>query len=271
MAVSPLEWEWREWVLGEGRYKGRGARSQPRPTYLPLPIPKIWWVRLAAFLARRKKPAPPAVPAPFNGRGMVLLEPAGGTEDIAAAAAAGFTYLMLNLAHVSGGDWDVHRTRARNLGLASIPWQRIYGPNDVRVVEETANRWGSPACAHNLETEAVTTFPPANLASLAGSYGPRTRAVITEPWMQNGAGWGALSGWVAMPEAFMNTNPIYTPAVTVEHAHNEGCPTAVPMFGWGVWSDAQHDVSPATYRGLWNGPFAVYFGDGKETRYQEWR
>lgn len=66
MAVSKREFLWREWVLGEGRYAGKGARSQPRPdvgygdpSKGQQPVPKAWWQRLETFLARRDDKAEP--------------------------------------------------------------------------------------------------------------------------------------------------------------------------------------------------------------------
>lgn len=238
----------------------------------PQPSAGIAQVAWELYL-RSAPPLPPLLklPAPFDGNGMVLLEPTGGTENIQALKDAGFTYLLLNLAYVSGGSWDTHRARARQLGLAVVPWRRVLSAADSRHVEQTADLWQAPAAAHNLETEAVTTYPPANLASVASEFKPRPRAVITEPWAQNGAGWAALKTWVAMPETFQNANAAYTPNALTTHAHAEGMPMAVPMFGWGEWSDAQNYVKPATYLAEWAGPFAVYMGDGKESQYGEWR
>lgn len=215
----------------------------------------------------------PKVPFPFNGRGVFLLEPRGGTEDLAAWKNAGGTYVLLNLGFVSGGDWKTHRARAMHLGLAVVPWMRVRTTAEVCWVEETANRWGSVACAHNLEAEAMTTLPPAELARITGTFPDRVRAVVTEPWLQNGAGWQHLGsrGWVAMPECFLNANPAFDPTVLCAHAKAEGMPLAVPVFGWGQWSDAPILVSPAQYLSRWNGPFAVYPGDGKEHLYREWQ
>lgn len=270
--VTPTEFEWREWRLGEGRYRGRGPASTPRPAHFPKLIPPAWWARLTEFLAKRKKAAPVnTIPAPFSGRGIVLLEPTGGTETVGLAKTAGFTYALLNLGYIHDGNWNTVRARLANLGMPAVPWKRIYTANDVRIVEETANAWRSPAAVHNLEAEAATTFPPANLASLASSYGVRPRGVMTEPWMQL-IDWRPLAGWTAMPEAFLNTSPRYLPRDLVAHAHDMGIPRAVPVFGWGVWADAPHEVSPADYLAKWPiGPFAVYFGDGREARYEEWR
>jgi hypothetical protein len=52
------EMQWREWLLGEGRYKRKGPRSQPRPNFGvggpgQAPVPATWWKRLEAFLAKR--------------------------------------------------------------------------------------------------------------------------------------------------------------------------------------------------------------------------
>jgi hypothetical protein len=69
MAVSKAEFLWREWVLGEERYAGKGARSKPRPEVGyggpgQKPIPQAWWARLEEHLVRREggsepEPAPP--------------------------------------------------------------------------------------------------------------------------------------------------------------------------------------------------------------------
>lgn len=58
--VTPAEFTWREWVLGEGRFAGRGPRSSPRPdvgygdpSKSQKPVPEDWWYRLEMFLAHR--------------------------------------------------------------------------------------------------------------------------------------------------------------------------------------------------------------------------
>ena len=37
MTVTAQEFRWREWLLGEGEFKDKGQKSQPRPDF-PLPI-----------------------------------------------------------------------------------------------------------------------------------------------------------------------------------------------------------------------------------------
>lgn len=219
-------------------------------------------------------PPPPGIPAPFSGRGMVLLEPTGGVEDIAALRNAGFTYALLNVAYTRGGDWSTVRSRCAANGVEIVPWRRVRGPEDSAQIENVATAWGARATCHNLEAEAVTTYPPSNLASYVRSnYPPRVRAVMTEPWAQNGAGWAALADWVGMPEAYLNADARFEPAPLVGHLQEEGMPHCVPLFGWGAWSDAPIYVSPATYLGLWPPPrpYAVYFGDSREPQYAEWK
>lgn len=260
-------WRWAAWRLSN--------QAGPRPTDAPRKIPSWAWLRLSYMTARPRIPTSqaPKIPFPFNGRGMFLLEPRGGTENLAAWKAAGGTYVLLNLGHVSGGDWATHRARAKQLGLTVVPWKRIYTIGDVYDVEITAGEWGSIACDHNLEAEAMTTMPPERLAEATDQFpAARVRAVTTEPWMQNGAGWQHLGkrGWVAKPEAFLNANAAYDPTVLCAHAKAEGMPLAVPVFGWGVWKDAPVNVPPAQYLARWNAGFAVYPGDGKEHLYREW-
>lgn len=227
------------------------------------------------ILCRENPPlAPPdnVVPAPFSGRGMTLLEPTGGVEDMDAVKNAGFTYVLLNLAYAHGGTWDTVRQRCAARGIVVVPWRRVLSPVDSRQIEETAQQWGCSATAHNLESEAVTTYPPANLASyVAQNFPARSRAVITEPWAQNNAGWAALRGWTGIPEAFLNADPRYKPTDLVAHMENEGIPNCVPLFGWGAWSDAPLYVPPSDYLAAWpSNSFAVYFGDSREPQYKEW-
>lgn len=53
MGVTAEEFLWREWVLGEERFKGKGARSEPRPKSIRPRIPDPWWERLEEHLVRR--------------------------------------------------------------------------------------------------------------------------------------------------------------------------------------------------------------------------
>lgn len=51
--VSKDEFEWREWWLGEGRFKQYGPHDPAHRPDVPAKIPAAWWRRLEAFLTRR--------------------------------------------------------------------------------------------------------------------------------------------------------------------------------------------------------------------------
>ena len=65
--VTSEEFAWREWFLGEGRFKEHGPRNRAvrGETGAPEKIPREWWERLEAFVARRhegkEKPEIPPV------------------------------------------------------------------------------------------------------------------------------------------------------------------------------------------------------------------
>jgi len=60
--VTQEEFAWREWVLGEGRFRERGPRDAPAraETGAPDKILPEWWERLEAFVARRSEGNEPA-------------------------------------------------------------------------------------------------------------------------------------------------------------------------------------------------------------------
>lgn len=274
----PEFWPWAGWRLAGAPapqpVAARALAIRYHRTTGRYGVPPWAWLRLSYMKARPKIPVPMTrPPAPFNGRGVFLLEPHGGTEDVRALRDAGFTYVLLNVAYTYGGAWeDVVIPRCRQYGVEVVPWRRVSTAAHSHEIEATADAWGCRATAHNLESEAVSSYRPIQLRDAAGAR-PRTRAVVTEPWAQNGAGWAVLgeAGWTVMPEAFLNADPKWDPAVVVEHARAEaGGAPGVPAFGWGRWSDAPLDVDPAEYRRRWTGPFTVYFGDGKEARYGAW-
>lgn len=61
--VSQEEFAWREWVLGESRFKEHGPRNPAAraETGAPERIPDEWWARLEEFLARRDDSKEPSV------------------------------------------------------------------------------------------------------------------------------------------------------------------------------------------------------------------
>lgn len=71
MAVSKQELLWREWILGEGQFRDDPRNPARRAqTGAPAKVPRAWWERLEAFLARRhdkaEKPRESALPIPVR-------------------------------------------------------------------------------------------------------------------------------------------------------------------------------------------------------------
>lgn len=73
--VSPEEFAWREWVLGEGRFKEHGPRNAEArgETGAPTRIPAEWWQRLEEFLARRHEGNEPAESPPALRRALAAV------------------------------------------------------------------------------------------------------------------------------------------------------------------------------------------------------
>jgi hypothetical protein len=73
--VSPEEFAWREWVLGEGRFRERGPRDAAAraETGAPDKIPPPWWERLEGFVARRHEGKEPRQSPPMVRRILVAV------------------------------------------------------------------------------------------------------------------------------------------------------------------------------------------------------
>jgi hypothetical protein len=54
-ALAPKDgyWQWLAWDLGDGAYTGHRRDPKMRPD-VPARVPKTWWLRRLAFMARRK-------------------------------------------------------------------------------------------------------------------------------------------------------------------------------------------------------------------------
>jgi hypothetical protein len=80
--VSQEEFAWREWFLGEGRFKEHGPKNRAvrGQTGAPEKIPQAWWERLEEFLTRRDDSREPAE-KPAVVRRVVARLPSRRAED----------------------------------------------------------------------------------------------------------------------------------------------------------------------------------------------
>lgn len=222
----------------------------------------------AAFKrARDLLPSPITGLGIFSGNGLFCINPRGGVEDGDVFAAAGFKWAAANVGDHGVEEWEAWRQRMLRFNVTPLPWRRCLTPSHLTDLISVANLWGAPAAVPNIETEIMTTLNPWVVGPILDLHKNLRYAVLTEPWMQNGAGWGQLGqrNVVAMCEAFLNADPRWSPPVLRDHAKAEGMPLYAPTFGAGVWSDAPLVVPPSTYFSQWPaGPYSVYPIDGKD-------
>lgn len=211
---------------------------------------------------------------PFAFSGALFDNPRGGIENVEEQKAA-IRWAALNIGDHEASEWVEYRDRALVRDVLTFPWRRCRQVSDVIALCTVGKAWGSPTIGVNLEDEALGSLPPELVADLLWTHWPARLprvpvAIITLPWAQNGAGWGALEDIaIAMPEAFLNADAKWAPATVVEHCLDEGFRAAIPLFGVGVWADALRAVAAAEYLEQWPGPFGLYLGDRVE-RWADW-
>jgi len=222
--------------------------------------------------ARNLLPSPVVGMGLFSTPGVFCINPRGGVENSDQFAAAGFKWAAANVGYHGTEEWEFWRTRMLQHGVTPIPWRRCYVQQNMIDLIGVANLWNAPACCPNIEAEAVTTMTPYMAAPIMDAHPNLRYGIVTEPWMQNGAGWQVLGqrNAVAICEAFLNADPRWNPEVLREHAKAEGMPLYQPVFGAGVWADAPINVPPSVYFQDWPaGPYSVYPIDGKNA--MDWK
>jgi len=227
----------------------------------------------AAFVrARNLLPAPVTGMGLFASPGLFCINPRGGVENADEYAAAGFKWAAANVGDHGTEEWEFWRRRMIQHGVTPIPWRRCYIQQHMLDLIAVANQWGAPACCPNIEAEAMTTMTPWMAAPIIDNHPNLRYGIVTEPWLQNGAGWQELGqrNAVAMCETFLNADPRWEPEAMRQHAASEGMPLYHPVFGAGTWSDAPLEVPPSTYFEKWPvGPYSVYPIDGKNA--MDWK
>lgn len=246
---------WRKW-------NEAGRHPHNRPWAVRAKIPARWWLRYKLdHIIPKPKPAVKVELGLFAGNGGFATNPQGGT-DFRAMRRAGYTWaaLVVNPDLYAEDQWTDWRPVSRDQRPEFLPWCRCYKLQDIGRLIDICQEWGSETFVINLEAEAVTVLPPKEVASYVRISWKGPFAVITEPWVQNGAGWKHLNdaGAVCIVEAFQNANPAYTPAVCVQHAKDEGFTAVVPCFGIGVWADAPTNIPHGYYKQEWAGPHSDY-------------
>ena len=142
---------------------------------------------------------------------LMLRDPRGGVEDLAAMSGAGFTAVYCNIGDHAAEDWNTIRDRANSEKMTCGPWLRTEqnGEFSVAKLDEllaTAKSWGSPAIV-NSEKEiddswnAWTRF----IRDKVESEGVEV-AFSTEPWPYARVDWTPLVNIPVLPQLFTDSD-----------------------------------------------------------------
>lgn len=273
--VTAAEYEWREWRLGEGRYRGAGyPQGKPkrksiygRPTVIERPV---WFARLAAFLARRKlAQSKPVTLGPFARPGALYRAHNGGVENVAAAKAAGLSWALLCLDEPPAAWADLgHR-----FDQHGIPWGYWYHCRTLWDLEWLLERsHGRPIVGINVEKELETVLSPAVVADAVKRSGYTGQvATVLLGWVGD-TDCRPIGHWPALLEIFpQDAADLWPPYVKVhhclEHARIRGL--RAPLQLMGCYDDDQlGEAHPGWYdRSIPNHVFTV---DDTGERWMVW-
>lgn len=258
MRVTPVEFEWREWRLGEGRYKGKGPKSLPRPAHFPQMISPLWFARLAAFLAKRRtvKPLHPGLLAqPFA----FYRNPRGGVENVKAARDHGLRVLLLNVRDFLPAEWATVRLKAEALGLTVGYWAHVQTLDELDRLLFLAHRDTRRIVCINVEAELATVLPPTVITDAVRRSGFQGEAsLIVYGWVQNGVDLRPVGHLPILLEVFPQDDanlwpPNVKAAHCVEHARIQGARLPMVVVGTYPMSPRQAEKIRALGHTVWAG------------------
>ena len=252
------------WWTAFETWRAHGGIPADRPTAL-LPKDKRGRVMIPAwawgcYRERHPKPKPVVHYGILAGSGWFVREPSGGseTEKIAAAKAAGFAYLMLNVRDYPGDRFDSWRIIADKAGLPCVPVGRVYDDQVMRLVtaqeiaDETVQMllrkredWNAPGVAFNIENEAETVMSPTRLNMLTSAWRGSMAVLVdyrgyVDQSGYHGPNWAPVADRaVGMIECFDSTaTKAIDPAAGISRALLAGFKRVVPLLGVNAGRDA---------------------------------
>lgn len=291
--VSPLEWAWRAWYLGEGAYKGHRRDPALRPA-VPTNIIRdrpLWFPALAAFVARRKLTRPPVAPAtpvevgagvaPVWRRGVVFVNNLSSFDAAhqAAAEAAGYRTLAVLLDPVvdpGAGDNQremvVKQPELQARDWTFTGWAACYSDPEAGAARARAlverfhlagwisnwELWGEAQHAA-LPTRFVNEWgrlgvaAPLALSCLSSTTPNFARSFDYAPWVDVGA--------AIMPQVYGNVDAGYTVYNMVETMRRGGVPLGLLVPTFGVYGPVNPYDDYRTWRASWRGAQGVYVGE----------
>lgn len=237
--ISKTEFQWREWRLGEGRWRGKGPKSQPRPAWFPMVIPPAWFARLALFLKRRTS-VPVQPPAPqlgaFGRPFAFYRNPQGGVESVGRAHGAGLRTALLNIGDHSTSSWSTVTARMDTWDITWGYWWHCRTMAHIEQLLAASVRNKRPIVGINVEAELGGALGPWVIRDCVARSGFQGQvATVLMGWVQNNVDCRPIGDWVAMLEIFpQDAAELWDPKVKVyhclEHARNLGLKLPVPFY-----------------------------------------
>lgn len=156
--LPPRFWRWCQWRLGHGPWRGKGPRSQPRPSEFPRAIPPRWWIAWRRYFEKPKPPTPPP-PRPLTyaffqrdscwvnhpdganpdvlvplmqrgGQSLVIVQVLDGTEHPSTPDTSSQQWMEMTARYTRG-------LKDRGIAVAGWGWGRGHFPED-----EADRAWG---------------------------------------------------------------------------------------------------------------------------------
>lgn len=263
--VTPAEYEWREWRLGEGRYKGAGHPNggpkrkaiYGRPTLLERPM---WFARLQAFLLRRKLAAAPPSLGLLAQPFAFYRNPRGGVENVKDARDNGLRALLLNVRDHLPAEWATVRLKAEALGLTVGYWAHVQTVDELDRLLFLAHRDSRRLVCLNVEAELTTVLPPTVIRDAIVRSGFKGEvSLILYGWVQNGVDLRPVAQLPILLEVFPQDDAnLWPPTVKaghcLEHARIQGARIPIVVVGTYPMSVKQAEkIRALGYPNVWAG------------------
>ena len=256
--VNRVYFQWVEWRLGEGRYKGKGPKSQPRPGQFPRVIPPLWFARLVAFLTRRRTQKPLTLGSLEHGFAFYR-NPRGGVENVKLAREHGLRVLFLNVRDHLPSEWSTLRIKAETLGLTVGYWAHVQTVDELDRLLFLAHRDSRRLVCINVEAELTTVLPPTVIRDAITRSGFQGEAsLIVYGWVQNGVDLRPVGTLPILLEVFPQDDANLWPATEkaghcVEHARIQGARLPIVVVGTYPMSPRQAEKIRALGHTVWAG------------------
>lgn len=156
--------------------------------------------------------------------GTMLRDPGGGVEDVQEMANAGMEWLVLNVSDHDPSAWGLVRQRAAAAGVHCMPKGRLANSGDsaadamrvLRLICETAQRWGTNRAVINVEAEIRDGLITCEqVADVMAEYDVGEAAISSEANLYWSIDWSPLHDYAVLLQMYPEDGKM-PPPVTPE-------------------------------------------------------